>query len=71
MIIANDCTRCRARNDGAFATYCYHEAFSESHAGEGRRIASYPKTPRWCPKMVRELARERPLRREVRQREAR
>ncbi len=61
MKIANDCSRCLARNDGAFATYCFHVIFSDAYPGDGRIIACYPKTPRWCPGMVRELVREEPL----------
>jgi hypothetical protein len=71
MKIANDCTRCLARNDGAFATYCFHTAFSQTHPGDGRLITCYPQTPRWCPGMVRELAREEPLRRVPGRRKAR
>ncbi len=71
MKIANDCTRCLARNDGAFATYCFHAAFAQSHLGDGRLIACYPKTPRWCPGMVRKLAREEPLAPEPGQRRVR
>jgi hypothetical protein len=56
MTIANDCTRCLVRNDGAFGTYCFHSAFAETYPGDGRPIPLYPLTPRWCPGMVRNLA---------------
>jgi hypothetical protein len=56
--IANDCTRCLVRNDGAFGTYCFHAAFAQTHPGDGRPIPLYPKTPRWCPGMVRKPPQE-------------
>lgn len=53
MRIADDCTRCLARNDGMDGTYCFHCVFAESFPGEGRPLPDYPRTPKWCPGMVR------------------
>jgi hypothetical protein len=53
MRIADDCRRCLARNDGMCGSYCYHAIFAERFPGEGRPIPRYPRTPKWCPGMVR------------------
>lgn len=56
--VKNDCANCCARLDGSLATYCYHQAFSDSHPGCGRVIPLYGArsqsggAPGWCPGMV-------------------
>lgn len=55
--MTNDCNKCLARNDGTYASYCYHVAFEHSHPGGlGRMLPEHNKNPAWCPGMVREEA---------------